>query len=106
LGFDGGKDVREDREFLDDLVGRALGLDAAVRTPWRAAALDEKRGDQAPERIGVELVDAEFATRQPVDADRRQRRRWLLAAPVAPSPTMPRAADRAAGRAWRRLSLL
>lgn len=53
------------------------GLQAGeVRAPrLLAAALDKERGDQPPVRVGVELVDAEFTARQPVDRGRRQRRR-------------------------------
>jgi hypothetical protein len=49
----------------------------------RAAALDEERGDQAPERVLVELGHAELAARQPSDRGRRQRRRRRHAEDVA-----------------------
>lgn len=40
-----------------------------------APALDEERGDQPPERVGVELGLAELAARQSLDRGDRQRRR-------------------------------
>ena len=40
-----------------------------------APALDKERGDEPPERIGVEVGDAELAARQPLDRGRRQLRR-------------------------------
>jgi len=40
-----------------------------------APLLDQERGDQPPERVGVELGDTELAAGQPRDGNRRQLRR-------------------------------